>query len=246
MAWVESESARFRARHEERDAEDAARMLAELDEARERIDALVPEPPGEVTVVIHDSSFALSMAQPLLPVLRALTAPAARRYLAGWYGARDIHVLTPRVLRERASNVPGSREMLERTPFALYAQLVLGLNNPGLPPPFKPDNVRRMHRWGWLVDGAAQLLGGQTEHARPAIARRLREGPRPAFPPRFRDAALLGGTLLDLLARREGIEAVVKLAVQPPGRTPEAVIRQAFRLPYAHVEALWRDRLDRL
>ena len=104
-------------------------------------------------------------------------------------------------------------------PAALYAQVVIGANNPGLPPPFRPGTFRRYLRWAWLAAGAAQYFSGQTPHARPAIARRLHEGPRPAFPPGIRDAMLLGGTVVDLVAREEGEEAAVRLACRPPRGT---------------------------
>ena len=59
---------------------------------------------------------ALDVAQPLVPVVRRLTAPAARRYVAGWFG-RARSTCSPRACsRARASNVPGSREMLLLAP----------------------------------------------------------------------------------------------------------------------------------
>ena len=46
--------------------------------------------------------------------------------------------------------------------------------------------LRRELRWAWLLEGAARWFGGQTAHARPAIARRLREGGPPQLPARAR------------------------------------------------------------
>ncbi|HEV2653594.1 MAG TPA: hypothetical protein VGT82_01490, partial [Ktedonobacteraceae bacterium] len=77
-----------------------------------------------------------------------------------------------------------------------------------LPRRMTPARLRAELRWAWLLDGGGRWLAGQTVHARPAIARRLREGRRPSFPPGLRDAALLGGTVIDLLAREEGERAV--------------------------------------
>jgi hypothetical protein len=221
--WVESVSPSFRARFSERDADDAARVVEDLERIRERLTPRFGEAPGDVDVVLHDSEAALSLAQPLLPVLRRAAAPASRRYLAGWYSAHEIHVLAPRLLRARASKVPGSREMLALTPSALYARLAIGRANPGLPPPFRP----RALRWAWLSEGAAQWLSGQTTHARPAVARRLREGPRPRFPPNLADAFLLGGTVFDLLAHEEGAPAATALA-RAELTTPAEVLRDAF------------------
>ena len=62
------------------------------------------------------------------------------------------------------------------------------------------------------MEGGAQWLSGQTRHVRPAVARRLREGGAPAFPPKPADALLLGGTVFDLLAREEGERAAVEAA----------------------------------
>src|SRR4051794_10578836 len=103
MAWVESSSATFSARHESSDAEDAARVLASLEEARGRLDDVFPRSPEELTVVLHGSLGALYMAQPFLPVARRMAAPAGRRYQVGWFGARELHVLSPSALERRAS-----------------------------------------------------------------------------------------------------------------------------------------------
>ena len=162
--------------------------------------------------MLHTSRAELDLAQPLLPIVRRLTTPAARRYLAGWAGGSALHVLAPRLLAARAANVDGSREMLLLTPAALYVQLVVAECNPALPPPWSPRSTLRARDWAWLIAGAAQWFSGQTAHARPAIARRLREGARPDFPPSLRDAALLGGTVVDLIVREEGVERAVELA----------------------------------
>jgi hypothetical protein len=176
-----------------------------------------------------------------------MVAPAARRYLVGWFGTGSIHVLAPRVLVAHASNVAGSREMNLLAPAALYAQLVVGMNNPSLPPPFGPARFARYVRWAWLQAGAAQWFSGQTAYARPAIARRLREGPEPAFPPGVRDAPLLGGTVFDLLAREEGEAACVHLACDlPRGGAGEALYRAFEGRPLRHTEAAWRSHLARI
>src|SRR5919201_5580754 len=150
MAWVESTSPSFQARHEADEADDAARVLDQLERTRERLDSLFPRPGGGLTVVLHDSSLSLHLAQPYLLVARALTAPAGRRYQTGWAGAKEIHVLSPRVLEARASGAPGSREALMLTPSALYVEAVVGANSPDLPPPYSIAGFARQVRWAWL------------------------------------------------------------------------------------------------
>ncbi|HEU4701165.1 MAG TPA: hypothetical protein VFS37_01690, partial [Conexibacter sp.] len=175
------------------------------------------------------------------------TAPAARRYVVGSTGAQTIHVLAPQALRRRASAVPGSRELLERAPDVLYARLVVGLNNRRLPPPATPGRLLARLRGAWAVEGTAGWFAGQVEHARPAIARRLREGERPDFPPKLRDAALLGPTLIDLLAREQGPEAAMRLACYLDPRGPQAALRDAFRgRSLEHTEGAWRSHLARI
>src|SRR5664280_2956315 len=203
MPWVESQLGDFRARHEEDDARDARRVLQSLQLTQLRMADLFPRSAGEMTVVLHSGVGSLSMTNPAMPLIWLLTAPAARRYVAGWAGAHELHVLSPAVLRKRASNVPGSREMLALSASALYAQRIVIENNRELYPVIGALRLRRELRWAWLLEGTARWFAGQTENARPAIARRLHEGARPRFPPGLRDAALLGGTVIDLLVLEE-------------------------------------------
>lgn len=247
MPWTETRSPSFSARHEERDARDAVSVLELLEGTRERLAAAFPRLPGEVAVVLHTSARQLSLAQPYLPLIRALTAPAGRRYLAGWFAAGEVHVLAPRLLARRASKVPGSREMVMLAPAALYAHLVVAASNHALPPPFGIGSFARYVRWAWLAAGAAQYFSGQTVYARPAIARRLREGRPPAFPPRVGDATLLGGSLFDLLAEEEGEPAAVGLATAPPAGGASQALRSAFRgRALVDTEGLWRAHLARM
>lgn len=247
MAWIETADGELTARHGERDAAEARRVLDLVADTRDRLAAVFPEPAGETAVVIHDSALALHLAQPSLAVARWRSDPAARRYLAGWFARGEVHVLTPRLLDARASGVPESRAVLALTPAALYASLVLGANNPGLPPPFTPASLRRYVRWAWLAQGAAQYFSGQTAHMRPAIARRLREGPAPAFPPALRDAALLGGTVLDLLAREEGAAAAAAFASRlHPGGAGAALCEAFHGRAIGHTAGTWRAHLAKL
>jgi hypothetical protein len=247
VAWQETPSATFVARHDERDAADAERVLAQLEHTRARLDERFPVRPGELAVVLHGSAAQLDAAEPWLPLQRRFTAPAGRRYLVGWAAVDALHVLTPRLLAHRASNVEGSLELLMLAPSALLARRYVAANHPGLPPPFGPRPFARWLRWAWLVEGAAQYFSGQVRHVRPAVARRLREDAPPGFPPARRDATLLGGTVFDLLAREEGEAACVALARGPHRDGPAGALARAFPgRTLRHTEAAWRSHLGRL
>lgn len=246
MAWVESQSLSFSARHEADEAEEAARVLDELEAFREELDELFERTPYDVAVVIHPRPLMLALAHPWLPLARLVAAPASRRYFAGWFGAREIHVLSRPALEQRASSVEGSLEALLRSPQHEYAHLVLGANNPELPPPFTPSSFRRYVRWAWLSEGVAAHLSGQVPHLRAAIVRRLREGGRPAFPPAARDAHLLGGTIFAMLEDERGRDAVASVVGSPLDGRPSRLLEEAFGRPGARVERDWRAHLDSL
>lgn len=247
MPWVESVSASFRARHELGDVDAADRLLYSLELTRDRLSEHFSRVTGDVTVVLHRSAMSLTMARPLVPVAWALTAPAARRYVAGWAGGGEIHVLSGSALDARASAVPGSREMLSLTAASLYARVVVAENNRELPRRVTPVRLAVELRWAWLLEGTARWFSGQTEHARPAIARRLHEGGPPSFPPGVRDAALLGGTVIDLLVREEGERAAARLAGRVHPHGPRAALKEAFAgRSFVHTEGAWRSHLARL
>jgi hypothetical protein len=142
--WLETPSETFVARHDERDAPDAGRVLAQLEYARGRLERALEVELGELSVVLHGSPAQLDAAQPWLAVQRRLTAPAARRYVVGWAAERELHVLSPRLLAQRASNVEGSLELLMLSPSGLLARRALAARHPGFPPPLGP---RRLTRW---------------------------------------------------------------------------------------------------
>lgn len=244
MAWVESVSPSFRARHESKDTDDADRVLRSLELTRDHLARVFPRTVGELTVVLHSSTLAVSLTNPLLPLAWLATDPAARRYVAGWAGRSELHVLSPAALKARASNVPGSREMLAKVPAALYARRVIYENNHDLPRRMSPRRIALELRWAWLLEGAARWFAGQTEHARPAIARRLHDGTRPSFPPGLRDAPLLGGTLIDLLAREEGEQRAAQLACRIHPQGSRAALAKAFHgRDLVHTEGAWRSHL---
>lgn len=233
----------FTARHETRDGEAASAVLERLEGFRAELERLFGSTPWDVAVVIHPGPFHLALAHPWLPLARLFAAPASRRYFAGWFAKGEIHVLSPPALEARASRVPGSLEALQLTPLHEYAHLVVGMHNNLLPPPFNATTFRRYLRWAWLCEGAATHLSGQTRFLRPAIARRLREGPPPSFPPSARDAQLLGGTLFALLERGDGPEACVRLAAELDPEGGRVAIERAFARPLDEVEQDWRAYL---
>jgi hypothetical protein len=246
VAWVESHSLSFSARHDSELTEEAAAVLAALEVLRDELGGLYDEVPDGVGVVLHPRPAALALAHPWLPLARRAAAPAARRYYAGWFGEFDIHVLAPPALEKRASGVPGSREALLLSPQHEYCHLVVGANNPYLPPPFSLSTFRRYVRWAWLCEGAATWLSGQAALMRAAIVRRLREGGRPAFPPESRDAMLLGGTVFGLLEEEHGARAAAALATSDLERGPRSVLVDAFGRQLTGVEQDWRELLASL
>jgi hypothetical protein len=246
MTWVESRLGGFRARHDESDARDAKRVLESLSFAAARMEGLFARPVDEITVVLHGSVISLTMTNPVMPLTWLMTDQAARRYVAGWVGATELHVLSPALLRTRASNVSGSREMLALSAASLYARRVIIDNNRDLQV-IGAVRVRRELRWAWMLEGAARWFAGQTEHARPAIARRLHEGSQPRFPPGLRDATLLGGTVIDLLVREEGEISAAAFATRLDSRGPTAALADVFGgRPIRQSEEAWRSHLTRL
>jgi hypothetical protein len=247
MAWLETTSEHFTARHDEHDGPHAEAVLAQLEAMRARLGGLLDDLPTDVAVVLHGAESQLAMARPILPVRRALTARSARKLLAGGLSGTDIHVLTPPLLEARASGADGSAEMLALTPSALYARLAVGAASPRLPPPARIGTLVRAWRWMWLVDGIGAWLSGQTALARPAIARRLHEGPAPQFPPAVADAPLLGGTVVDLLAREEGERAAIAFATRLDPGGPRGGLVHAFHgRSLTHTEGTWRAHLARM
>jgi hypothetical protein len=95
--------------------------------------------------------------------------------------------------------------------------------------------------------GAAQWFSGQSAHAGPAIGRRLREDRRPDFPPSLRDATLLGGSVIDLVALEEGARRAAQLACSLPRGGPHEALVAAFHgRAMVHTEGTWRAHLSRL
>ena len=242
MAWVQTESLSFIARHDSGDVACAQRVLDNLEDLRLRLEDRFDLVPEDVTVIVHASPAWLSVAHPFLPAARWSAAPAGRRYMAGWAMAHELHVLSDPYMERRAAGEDSLRA-LHGTAERLYAQVVVAANNTNLPPAWGPRRFARYLRWSWLVEGAAQYFAGQVALFRAAVIRRLREGSRPAFPPSPRDAMILGGTIFDLLERERGPAACELIASRLHREGPAANLEAAFEAPLRRIESDWRDHL---
>jgi len=243
VSWVETTSLSFTARHDSNQSDDAIAVLEDLEEHRNRLEQLFPRLPGNVTVILHDSPLQLWLAHPLLLGARMLASPAARRYVAAWYRAGEVHTLSPPVLRALSAGADSERAML-LSPRRGFTALVVGENNPLLPPPSRPGPVRRALRHAWLPHGASQHFSGQVPLLRAAFAMRLRRG-RVPFPPGVRDAPLLAGSVFDLLAAERGERACVRLATHPYRSTRDA-LEEAFDRSLTDTAHVWRTHLAHL
>ena len=213
MTWVESRLGGFRARHDESDARDARRVLESLSLVAARMEGLFARPVDEITVVLHGSVASLTMTNPVMPLTWLMTDPAARRYVAGWAGATELHVLSPALLRARASNVDGlARDARAERGVALRAardhrqqprSAGRDARDPG-PAGAALGVAARGRRALVLRPDRARAAGDRAAPARGRLSRAFRRGcaTRP----------LLGGTVIDLLAREEGEPAAAAFA----------------------------------
>jgi hypothetical protein len=245
MAWVETESLSFVARHEAKDNDCAQRTLDALEDLRLRLEERFDDVPAGTTVIVHPTPGWLAAAHPFLPAARLAAASAGRRYLAGWAMARELHVLNDEYLDRRAAG-EDSLAALRGTAERLYVQIVVAANNPRLPPPWGPRRFLRYLRWTWLIEGAAQYYSGQVPLFRAAVSTRLRERTAPAFPPSSRDAIILGGTVFDLLERERGPDACDVLASRLRRDGPRGSLELAFDARFRNIEGAWRDYLRKL
>jgi hypothetical protein len=245
MTWIETDSLSFTARHDDADLACAHRILDSLEELRLRLEDRFDEVPGEVTIIIHDNPAWLSAAHPLLPAVRWSAAPAARRYLAGWPMAGEIHLLNDSWM-ERRSAGEDSLRALRGTAERMYCQIVLAANNPQLPPMWTPRRFVTYLRWAWLVEGAAQYFTAQTSLFRAAVITRLREGDRPRFPPTRRDALILGGTVFDLVDRHAGPDAAARMVSRLHSHGARGNLELALEARMRDIERAWRMHLDEI
>jgi hypothetical protein len=245
MAWIETESLSFVARHESEDSDCAQRTLDALEDLRLRLEERFDDVPGGITVIVHPTPGWLAAAHPFLPAARLAAAAAGRRYLAGWAMASELHVLNDTYLDRRAAG-EDSLAALRGTAERLYVQVVLGANNQRLPPPWGPQRFLRYLQWTWLIEGAAQYYANQVPLFRAAVSTRLREHKSPAFPPSARDAIILGGTVFDLLERERGPDACDVLASRLRRDGAHRAVELAFNARFREIEQEWRGYLRRL
>src|SRR3954451_8886328 len=245
MAWIETESLSFVARHEAEDSDSAQRTLDALEDLRLRLEERFDEAPAGVTVIVHPTPGWLAAAHPFLPAARLAAASAGRRYLAGWAMASELHVLNDHYLDRRAAG-EDSMAALRGTAERLYVQVVVGANTNRLPPPWGPRRFLRYLRWTWLIEGAAQYYAAQAPLFRAAVSTRLREKKPPGFPPSPRDAIIFGGTIFDLLERERGPDACDVLASRLRRDGPRRALELAFDGRIRDIEREWRDYLRKL
>jgi hypothetical protein len=245
MPWTETDSLSFVARFEEGDEEFAERTLDELEDLRLRLEERFDNVPGGITVILHPSSAWLSAAHPFLPAVRLASAPAGRRYLAGWATATELHTLNGTALERRAAGEDSLRA-LQGTARRLYTQLVLAANNDRMPPPWGVRSFTRYLRWAWLIEGGSQFFSGQSLSFRTAVLRRLSEGEKPSFPPSARDAIILGGSIFDLLDHEVGPHACEMLVSRLRKDGPVPALETAFSARIREIEVAWRNHIDLL
>lgn len=247
MSWTESTSTSFQCRHSSGCAEDAARVLALLERTRDRLSSVLPPLEREPTIVLHDTPHALVLSNPLMPALWAATCPPARRYVAGWSGSRELHVLAPSALRDRASRVTGSFEMLALAPASLYARRVVSAANRELRDARAAGSIWHNLRWSWLFEGCSRWLSGESGYSQNVVGGYLRAGHRPHFPPSMREAPLLASSLIELVAERHEQRGVVRLASRLHSGGVDAALASAFPgQALGTIENEWRSRLRRL
>ena len=203
MTWIETDSLSFTARHDDADLACAHRVLDSLEDLRLRLEDRFGEVPGSVTVILHDNPAWLSAAHPLLPAVRWSAAPAARRYLAGWPMAGEIHTLTDSWMEKRSAGEDSLRA-LRGTAERMYAQIVLAANNQRCRPCGHRSALHRLPALG-LADRGCRPVLHRPDRPLPRGRDHAAAGGRPpAFPSTRRDALILGGTVFDLLDRHAG------------------------------------------
>ncbi|WDT93129.1 hypothetical protein JDY09_06980 [Thermoleophilum album] len=250
MAWTESYSASFSARHERAETDSAQRTLDDLERFRLELAELGFRTPGEIAIVFHPNELSLLAAQPALAAWRAAQTRHARRYLAGWAASGELHLLAAPALRRRAAATPLSERALRATARRLYVQAAAAASGWPLPPPLTATSGGALRRLGWLFEGPAAVLAGQSDGLLAALASRLRDGPFDALPPSTRDAYLGGFALCATLEEQRGRAAVASLVLaacrsEPRGRG-EHLVARAFSRPLGEVRRLVARFLDEL
>ena len=78
-------------------------MLSSLEHVRVQLQLSFERVPDEMTVVLHSHPAQLVLSNPVIAGAWLLTEATSRRYVAGWAGRRELHVLSPRALIARGS-----------------------------------------------------------------------------------------------------------------------------------------------
>ena len=248
VAWVESHSLSFSARHDSSQSDEADRVLDALERFRDEVRGLFERTPGEVAVVLHPRSAALTLAHPWLPLARAggraREPPLLRRLVRG---ERD-----PRARARRRSSgapraCPGSREALLLSPQHEYAHIVVGANNPDPAAAVLARELPPLRALGLAVRGSGDLArrpdpspaaGDRAPAARGRPARVPARAPRrhAAGRHRLRAARAPGGPARPPPSSRR--------ARSTAGRA--SLIAEAFGRQPPAVERDWRAELDSL
>ena len=247
MAWIETESLSFVARHEAEDSDSAQRTLDALEDLRLRLEERFDEAPGEITVIVHPTP-GLARRRPPVPSRRSPGGGPGRDGATwpGWAMASELHVLNDDYLDRRAAG-EDSLAALRGTAERLYVQIVVGANNDRLPPPWGPRRFLRYLRWTWLIEGAAQYYAGQVaavprrrQHAACATARRPRSRPRLAT---RSSSAARSSTCSSASAARTPATCSPRASV---ATAHGGSLELAFDARFRDIERAWRDYLRNL
>ena len=158
MTWIETDSLSFTARHDDADLACAHRVLDSLEDLRLRLEDRFDQVPGQRHGdPARQPGLALRMAHPLLPAVRWSAAPAARRYLAGWPMAGEIHTLNDSWMEKRSAGEDSLRA-LRGTAERMYCEIVLAANNPALPPMWTPRRFAHLPALGLADRGRRAVL----------------------------------------------------------------------------------------
>ena len=217
VAWVETHSLTFSARHESEHPRRPPRCSTAWRCSATSSSELSEQTPTRSRWSSIRAPLALASPTRGCRSPAALAAPAARRYFAGWFTEHEIHVLAPPALesgRQRARLARGA---------AAHAAARVRAPGHGRQQPRPPAPVLA------VAPSAATCAGpgcaraprpgssGQTPLLRAAIVRRLREGGRPGVPARAarRDAARRHG--VRAAGASAGVRAAAALATSAAG-----------------------------
>ena len=210
MAWIETESLSFAARHEAQDSDSASARWT-----RSRSCGYASRSASTRCRAGHWSCITtpgLAGAGPSVPARRALVGGAGRAALPGRLGDGERAARPQRRPPDRRAAGEDSLRGAARHRRAPLRPARGRREQHRLPPSWAPRRFARYLRWTWLVEGARPVLRppGRLSTAPPSSA--ASRGAEPAFPPSRRDAVILGGTIFDLLERERGPDACDVLA----------------------------------